>query len=84
MLMDRELTPTPPYSQGKKKRQHGTDAIKSHIVAAKTVANIVKSSLVRFELRGWMRRGIDEAPTILIPTVIGTTRPRQDPHLPRW
>lgn len=33
--------------QGKKKRQHGTDAIKSHIVAARTVANIVKSSLVR-------------------------------------
>ncbi|KAF8251905.1 hypothetical protein K440DRAFT_612263 [Wilcoxina mikolae CBS 423.85] len=31
--------------QGKKKRQHGTDAIKSHILAAKTVANIVKSSL---------------------------------------
>lgn len=34
------------YSQGKKKRQHGTEAIKSHIVAAKTVANIVKTSLV--------------------------------------
>jgi T-complex protein 1 subunit epsilon len=34
-------------SQGKKKRQHGTEAVKSHIVAAKTVANIVKSSLVR-------------------------------------
>lgn len=33
-------------SQGKKKRQHGTDAVKSHIVAAKTVANIVKTSLV--------------------------------------
>jgi T-complex protein 1 subunit epsilon len=33
-------------SQGKKKRQHGTEAVKSHIVAAKTVANIVKSSLV--------------------------------------
>ncbi|RMJ23744.1 t-complex protein 1 [Aspergillus sp. HF37] len=31
--------------QGKKKRQHGTDAIKSHIVAAKTVANVVKTSL---------------------------------------
>ncbi|KAI5853410.1 chaperonin Cpn60/TCP-1 family [Tricharina praecox] len=31
--------------QGKKKRQHGTEAIKSHILAAKTVANIVKSSL---------------------------------------
>lgn len=31
--------------QGKKKRQHGTDAVKSHIVAAKTVANIVKTSL---------------------------------------
>ncbi|KAJ5595107.1 uncharacterized protein N7459_001315, partial [Penicillium hispanicum] len=31
--------------QGKKKRQHGTEAVKSHIVAAKTVANIVKSSL---------------------------------------
>ena len=35
------------YSQGKKKRQHGTEAVKSHIVAAKTVANIVKTSLVR-------------------------------------
>ena len=34
------------HSQGKKKRQHGTEAIKSHILAAKTVANIVKSSLV--------------------------------------
>jgi hypothetical protein len=32
--------------QGKKKRQHGTEAVKSHIVAAKTVANIVKTSLV--------------------------------------
>ncbi|GJP95805.1 T-complex protein 1 subunit epsilon [Aspergillus niger] len=31
--------------QGKKKRQHGTDAVKSHIVAAKTVASIVKTSL---------------------------------------
>ncbi|KAL7268144.1 T-complex protein 1 subunit epsilon [Rhizina undulata] len=31
--------------QGRKKRQHGTDAVKSHILAAKTVANIVKSSL---------------------------------------
>lgn len=31
--------------QGKKKRQHGTEAIKSHILAAKTVAQIVKTSL---------------------------------------
>ncbi|PMD65547.1 t-complex protein-like protein 1 [Hyaloscypha bicolor E] len=31
--------------QGKKKRQHGTDAVKSHILAARTVANIVKTSL---------------------------------------
>jgi len=31
--------------QGKKKRQHGVEAVKSHILAAKTVANIVKSSL---------------------------------------
>ncbi|CAD6500536.1 BgTH12-06246 [Blumeria graminis f. sp. triticale] len=31
--------------QGAKKRQHGTDAIKSHITAARTVANIVKTSL---------------------------------------
>lgn len=37
------------HSQGKKKRQHGTDAVKSHIVAAKTVANIVKTSLVRLD-----------------------------------
>lgn len=34
-------------SQGRKKRQHGNDAVKSHIVAARTVANIVKTSLVR-------------------------------------
>ncbi len=33
-------------SQGKKKRQHGNDAIKSHILAARTVATIVKTSLV--------------------------------------
>jgi T-complex protein 1 subunit epsilon len=32
--------------QGKKSRQHGNDAVKSHILAAKTVANLVKSSLV--------------------------------------
>ncbi|POS82133.1 putative T-complex protein 1 subunit epsilon, partial [Erysiphe pulchra] len=32
-------------SQGTKKRQHGTDAIKSHIIAARTVAKIVKTSL---------------------------------------
>ena len=31
--------------QGKKRRLHGNDAIKSHIVAARTVANIVRSSL---------------------------------------
>ncbi|KLJ11368.1 T-complex protein 1 subunit epsilon [Blastomyces silverae] len=31
--------------QGKKKRQSGTEAVKSHIVAAKTVSNIVKTSL---------------------------------------
>ncbi|KAJ5225614.1 hypothetical protein N7468_006839 [Penicillium chermesinum] len=31
--------------QGKKKRQHGTEAVKAHIVAAKTVASIVKTSL---------------------------------------
>ncbi|KAJ5759311.1 T-complex protein 1 epsilon subunit [Penicillium odoratum] len=31
--------------QGKRKRQHGTEAVKAHIVAAKTVANIVKTSL---------------------------------------
>ncbi|KAG9672169.1 hypothetical protein KCU69_g13367, partial [Aureobasidium melanogenum] len=27
--------------QGKKKRQHGNEAVKSHILAAKTVAGIV-------------------------------------------
>jgi T-complex protein 1 subunit epsilon len=32
-------------SQGKKKRQHGNEAVKSHILAAKTVANIVRTSL---------------------------------------
>ncbi|KAI9835884.1 MAG: T-complex protein 1 subunit epsilon [Sarea resinae] len=31
--------------QGKKKRQHGTEAVKSHILAARTVANLVKTSL---------------------------------------
>ncbi|KAG6190828.1 T-complex protein 1 subunit epsilon [Claviceps purpurea] len=31
--------------QGKKKRQFGNEAVKSHILAARTVANIVKSSL---------------------------------------
>ena len=31
--------------QGSKKRTHGTDAIKQHIVAARTVANIVRTSL---------------------------------------
>lgn len=31
--------------QGKKKRQHGNDAVKSHITAARTVANIVRTSL---------------------------------------
>ncbi|TKA26829.1 T-complex protein 1 subunit epsilon [Salinomyces thailandicus] len=31
--------------QGKKKRSHGIDAIKSHILAARTVSSIVKSSL---------------------------------------
>jgi hypothetical protein len=44
-------------SQGKKKRQHGTDAIKGHILAAKTVANIVKSSLVRDCLASGVRSG---------------------------
>ena len=34
------------FSQGKKKRQHGNDAVKSHITAARTVANIVRTSLV--------------------------------------
>lgn len=40
------------YSQGKKKRQHGTEAVKAHIVAAKTVASIVKTSLVRSPIPG--------------------------------
>lgn len=31
--------------QGKKTRTHGTEAVKSHIIAARTVANIVKTSL---------------------------------------
>jgi T-complex protein 1 subunit epsilon len=31
--------------QGKRKRTHGIDAVKAHIVAARTVANIVKTSL---------------------------------------
>ena len=32
-------------SQGRKTRLHGTDAVKSHILAARTVADIVKTSL---------------------------------------
>ncbi|KAI5285723.1 T-complex protein 1 subunit epsilon [Ascosphaera aggregata] len=32
-------------SQGKKKRQSGNDAVKNHILAAKTVASLVKTSL---------------------------------------
>ncbi|EME88392.1 uncharacterized protein MYCFIDRAFT_71392 [Pseudocercospora fijiensis CIRAD86] len=31
--------------QGKKKRTHGTDAVKQHILAARTVSSIVKTSL---------------------------------------
>ena len=31
--------------QGQKKRAHGVEAVKSHILAAKTVANLVKTSL---------------------------------------
>lgn len=31
--------------QGKKQRQHGIEAIKSHILSARTVANLVKTSL---------------------------------------
>ncbi|KAL8691984.1 MAG: hypothetical protein Q9224_004056 [Gallowayella concinna] len=31
--------------QGKKKRQHGNDAVKSHIMAARTVARLVRTSL---------------------------------------
>lgn len=31
--------------QGQKKRSHGIEAVKSHILAAKTVANLVKTSL---------------------------------------
>ncbi|PGH17371.1 T-complex protein 1 subunit epsilon [Polytolypa hystricis UAMH7299] len=31
--------------QGKKKRQHGNEAVKAHILAAKTVASLVKTSL---------------------------------------
>jgi hypothetical protein len=38
------------FSQGKKKRQHGTDAVKSHILAARTVAGIVRTSLVSFDI----------------------------------
>jgi len=32
--------------QGKKTRQHGIEAVKSHILAAKTLANMVRTSLV--------------------------------------
>ncbi|KAK5108428.1 T-complex protein 1 subunit epsilon [Meristemomyces frigidus] len=31
--------------QGRKKRSHGTEAVKQHILAARTIANIVKTSL---------------------------------------
>lgn len=43
MLLAAPLTPL--SSQGKKKRQFGNEAVKSHILAARTVANIVKTSL---------------------------------------
>jgi len=33
-------------SQGRKKRQHGNEAVKQHILAARTVSKIVKTSLV--------------------------------------
>ena len=45
-------------SQGKKKRQHGNDAVKSHILAAKTVANIVKTSLVCIHSSTRTNRGL--------------------------
>jgi len=35
------------HSQGKKRRQHGNEAVKQHILAARTVSKIVKTSLVR-------------------------------------
>jgi len=38
-------SPLTANSQGKKKRQFGNEAVKSHILAARTVANLVKSSL---------------------------------------
>lgn len=42
-------------SQGKKKRLHGNDAVKSHILAARTVANIVRTSLVGHDIgRTWV------------------------------
>ena len=44
VLTRRRSTLTSP-SQGRKKRQFGNEAVKSHILAARTVANIVKSSL---------------------------------------
>lgn len=76
-------------SQGKKKRQHGTEAVKSHILAAKTVANIVKSSLVRsrwgglgLEFVGWTwKRWLIERVLVF---GVGTARARQDFNISRW
>ena len=60
--------------QGRKKQQHGNDAVKAHIVAARTVANIVRTSLVRDFCYG------DATST----NRAGPTRTRQDPDLAGW
>ena len=67
-------------SQGKKKRQHGNDAVKSHIVAARTVANIVRTSLVR-DCTLWSKA---VGKGMLKPCTIGTARAGQNPHITRW
>jgi len=60
--------------QGKKQRQHGNDAVKSHILAAKTVANIVKSSLGP--------RGLDKI--LIHPTETSQSQTTAPPFSPRW
>lgn len=61
------------YSQQKKKRQHGNEAVKSHILAARTVANIVKTSLV------WLARSLSYCQKLIwLPGSKGTG---QDTHL---
>ena len=63
------------YSQQKKKRQHGNEAVKSHILAARTVANIVKTSLV------WLVRSFSLSKNGELIWLSGSKRTGQDTHI---